>query len=200
MTTLATSIPVNALAEPHTCQFSPAFLWARLVPSPWRLLLAAVSRYPALAAALPHRGRSLAFLGKPSLPFGALTGGSLFSRPKERCPRRFTPSSCRPSCSFSLGHIFVSSGRVVSSGDMRRHQPWTPWPSTSRVSLSGGCLHHTDPLVCFHALRICRRLWWPLLSAIGNRSFYLNFCSSALVLARRSLGDELTDHSVLNLL
>ena len=107
----ATSIPVNALAEPHIRQYPRHSSGLGLWPPSRRLLLAAVSRYPALAAALPHRGRSLAFLGEPSLPFGALTGGSLFSRPKERCPRRVTPSSCRPFVPFLS--IFVSSGRAA---------------------------------------------------------------------------------------
>jgi hypothetical protein len=105
-----------------------------LCPPSRRLLLAAVSRYPALAAALPHRGRSLAFLGEPSLPFGALTGGSLFSRPKERCPRRVTPSSGRPPC--FLPFYFCIQRSCGSSGGMRRRQPWTPLPSTSRSLLS----------------------------------------------------------------
>ena len=130
---LATSIPVNALAEPHTCQFSPALLWARLVPSPWGLLLAAVSRYPALAAALPHRGRSLAFLGEPSLPFGALTGGSLFSRPKERCRRRVTPSPCRPLCSLLPFHFYIQRSCGFFRWFVLASALDPPWPSTCRV-------------------------------------------------------------------
>ena len=159
----ATSIPVNALAEPHIRQYPRHSSGLGLWPPSRRLLLAAVSRYPALAAALPHRGRSLAFLGEPSLPFGALTGGSLFSRPKERCPRRVTPSSCRPFVPFLS--IFVSSGRAappvvcvgVSPGPLGRPLAGAP-PFVGRLPPPHGSAG------CFHAVRICRRFWWPALA------------------------------------
>ena len=173
-------------------------LWARLVPS-----LSA----PASCGCFPLSctGRSVTsprpftcVPGRAVAPLRCTHRRKLVLSPKRTLPEEghtvFLSSLC------FLPFYFCFQRSCGSSGGMRRRQPWTPWPSTSRVSLSGGCLHHTDPLVCFHALRICRRLWWPLLSALGNRSFSLNFCSSALVLARRSLGDELTVHSVLNLL
>jgi hypothetical protein len=165
-----------------------------LCPPSRRLLLAAVSRYPALAAALPHRGRSLAFLGEPSLPFGALTGGSLFSRPKERCPRRVTPSSCRPFVSFPS--IFASSGRAappvvcvgVSPGPLCRP---LAGPFCRRLPPPHGSAG------CFHAVRICRRFWWPrsYLPVNGPFSFRI-FVVELLEMVRRSLGDELLGHSV----
>ena len=119
-----------------------------LCPPSWRLLLAAVSRYPALAAALPHRGRSLAFLGEPSLPFGALTGGSLFSRPKERCPRRVTPSSCCPFVLPFLFHFCIQRS-CGPSGGLCWRQHWTPLAVHLPGPLDGCRLHHTDPLVVF---------------------------------------------------
>ena len=164
----ATSIPVNALAEPHIRQYprhsSGLGLWPPLSAP------ASCGCFP-----LSCTGRSVTsprpftcVPGRAVAPLRCTHRRKLVLSPKRTLPEEghtvFLSSLC------SLPFYFCIQRSCGSSGGMRRRQPWTPWPSTGRgPPLSGGCLHHTDPLVVFTRCVFVGDFGGPLLPA-GERA------------------------------
>ena len=145
----------------------PTLLWARLV---------APLSAPASCGCFPLSctGRSVTsprpftcVPGRAVAPLRCTHRRKLVLSPKRTLPEEghtvFLSSLC------SLPFYFCIQRSCGFSGGMRRRQPWTPWPSTSRAPLSGGCLHHTDPLVVFTRCVFVGDFGGPLLPA-GERA------------------------------
>ena len=108
----ATSIPVNALAEPHICQYTPTLLWARLVPP-----LSA----PASCGCFPLSctGRSVTsprpftcVPGRAVAPLRCTHRRKLVLSPKRTLPEEGHTVFLSSLCSLPF-YFFVSSGRAA---------------------------------------------------------------------------------------